>query len=445
MTLLSDTLSPQLMALVQYTSQTARSMELKLYIIGGLVRDMLLGQPNADIDFVVEGDGILLVRQLSKQLGGQTRSHSRFGTGKWLLDAVVWEKLCDGLNISIDDMAATRLPASIDFTSARSEVYAHPTALPQVKSGDIKLDMQRRDFTINTLAIRLDSDQMDDILDYWGGLRDLEQGVIRVLHDNSFIDDPTRILRAARLEQRLGFQIDSGDEKIINAALPLLERVSGDRIRHEFEKIFAESRPEDALQRLQAMDVLAAIHPALNVDDQLQGFYALLRQAVAEPLWPELASLPDLEVPYFALLTRHLSAGDLRSAGKRLKVQRKTLNDLLAARSLLALLPELQGTSLRPSDVLNLLNPFNDRVLLIGWTLADSQAARTQIASYARHLRHIKPRLDGNDIIEKGISPGPQIGVILSKLRAAWLDGEVSDEKSEQILLDELLNRQPGK
>jgi tRNA nucleotidyltransferase (CCA-adding enzyme) len=437
---LEDALPPPLMALVRYTGQVAQEMGLSLYVVGGFVRDLLLDQPNTDVDFVVEGDAIALVKGLSAQLGGDTRSHSRFGTGKWLLSDVVWQRLGEQANRPLPGTLARNgdLPRTIDFVSARTEFYAHPTALPEVERSSIKLDLHRRDFTINTLAMQLDRANEGRLLDFWGGLRDLERQAIRVLHSLSFVDDPTRILRAARLEQRLEFRIEPRTEELIKLALPMLEKLSGDRVRHEFELIFAEQRPEDVLVRLAGIGGLATLHPALRADDWLRSAYAAQRWAVAQPLWPELASLPNLEVPYFALLTRHLDDEELRHVCKRIKVQRKTVEDLSAARDLLELMPFL-GEPQRPSALDAALRPFNDRVLLVGWAAAPSAPTRQQIAHYARVLRHVHPLHDGEALKELGLQPGPQFGAILRALRAACLDGRVRDEAGERTLIDDLL------
>jgi tRNA nucleotidyltransferase (CCA-adding enzyme) len=207
------------------------------YFVGGLVRDLLLGQSIVDLDMVIEGDAIALAERLSRRLGGRVIAHKRFGTAKWMLSNGVWAQITD--EVSERD----ELPPSIDFVTARTEFYSHPTALPQVEQSSIKQDLHRRDFTINTLAIRLDPDHWGELLDFYGGEEDLHEGIIRVLHSLSFIDDPTRILRAARLESRLGFRLDPRSEELIDDALPLLRRVSGDRIRHELELIFREDKP----------------------------------------------------------------------------------------------------------------------------------------------------------------------------------------------------------
>ena len=187
--------------MINAISRAADALNNPIYFVGGLVRDLLLGRDSADIDIVAEGDAIALVRALVDQFGGDLRTHKRFGTAKWLLSAEVWQQVLDGTDVA-ELSPQTELP-SIDFVTARTEFYAEPTVLPTVQQGSIKLDLHRRDFSINTLAIRLDGAHLGELLDFYGGRRDLDNGIIRVLHSLSFIDDPTRILRAVRFEQRL--------------------------------------------------------------------------------------------------------------------------------------------------------------------------------------------------------------------------------------------------
>ena len=266
---LQSALSPQFLALIRAVSAAAQELGLGLYCVGGFVRDLLLGQPNTDVDLVVEGDAIALVKTLVARHGGTMRKHLQFGTATWILD--------DAVAQAFDH--PPDWPESLDFVSARTEFYETPTALPTVRQGSIKLDLHRRDFSINTLAIRLSPEPFGQLLDFWGGERDLKAGRIRVLHSLSFVDDPTRILRAARFEQRFAFQIEERTLGLIAPALPLLDRVSGPRIRHEIELILREPKPELTLARLHALGVLDYLSPQLTIDDWLSMAFEALRQA----------------------------------------------------------------------------------------------------------------------------------------------------------------------
>ncbi len=208
---LETALPPGRLALLKAAARAAHEQHAALFIVGGFVRDLLLDRPSLDFDLVVEGDAILLARALSKQYGGRVTSHARFGTAKWHI-AAERSGLARRLAAQAADLQAAaleldpgKLPETLDLVSARTEFYNYPTALPTVERGSIKLDLHRRDFTINTLALRLDGFHYGELHDYWGGLNDLYAGLVRVLHSLSFVDDPTRMLRAVRFEGRFEF------------------------------------------------------------------------------------------------------------------------------------------------------------------------------------------------------------------------------------------------
>ncbi|HSF82797.1 MAG TPA: CBS domain-containing protein, partial [Anaerolineales bacterium] len=227
------------LALLREAASAAFDQQAALFIVGGFVRDLLLDRPSLDFDLVVEGDAIKLARTLANKHGGRVTSHSRFGTAKWHLPEIWLSKLSHLVKTASRNNASDQLK-SLDLVSARTEFYTYPTALPTVQRGSIKLDLHRRDFTINTLALRLDGNHYGELHDYWGGLTDLRQGLVRVLHSLSFVDDPTRILRAVRFEQRFDFSIEERTLQLMDEAVSLLDRVSGDRIRHELDHILIE-------------------------------------------------------------------------------------------------------------------------------------------------------------------------------------------------------------
>ena len=223
-----------------------------------------LNRPSLDFDLVVEGDAIKLTQRLVSQYGGRETSHARFGTAKWHLEGSQFESAGKYAGNDTDSLNA------IDLVTARTEFYTYPTALPTVERGSIKLDLHRRDFTVNTLAMRLDGNHYGELHDYWGGLKDLKLELVRVLHSLSFIDDPTRMLRAVRFEQRLGFQIEERTLQLMKEAIPLLDRVSGDRLRHELSHIIIGPQATLILNRLDQLGLLRAIHPNLRWGDWLR-------------------------------------------------------------------------------------------------------------------------------------------------------------------------------
>jgi len=427
--LLEQALPLPLLNLVREAGQIGAEMGYAVYFVGGLVRDLLLGQPITDVDLVVEGDAIALARALAQRHGGRVRSHARFGTAKWFLPP-----------LKPGEEKAGGGPETLDFVTARTEFYESPSALPEVERGSIKLDLHRRDFTINTLAIALAPDHYGELLDFWGGERDLHNGVIRVLHSLSFVDDPTRMLRAAQLEGRLGFRIEPRTEELIGHALPMLDRVSGDRIRHELEAILGEAQPERALARLDALGVLHRIQPALMFDAWLADKFAELRRAVSAGPWKPAAgeAAPDLIFPYFGLLIYRLEPDDLSATLRRLKVRHQTTQDVQQIHALKPILADL--SQLRSNSAIDrALSPFADRVLLVGWVATDDPTARSQIERYRRELRPLEPALDGHALRAMGLTPGPLFKYILARLRAARLDGEVKTEAEEQALVEKMV------
>ena len=433
--LLAERLPPARLELLRRAGATAAEMNCALYVVGGFVRDLLLGGPVSDFDLVVEGDAISLARALARRHGGRVRSHARFGTAKWLLPEGRRQK-AEGGRTDGDDSPLIIPHSSLDFVSARVEFYAHPTALPEVERGSIKLDLHRRDFTINTLAVRLDPECFGDLLDFWGGERDLRAGLVRVLHSLSFVDDPTRILRAVRLEQRLGFQLEPRTAELIEHALPLLDRVSADRVRHELDSILREAEPEKGLARLATLRVLPHIHPALRWDDWLRGKFAQARDP-ASRLGLE-AAVRDDHFVYYGLLAFRLEAGELEDLLARLKPGRQTASRLRQMVALRPRLPEL-AAGLPPSGVVRLLDGNDLPVLRAAWIASDDPAARAALAGYVQILRHVAPEADGETLKARGLKPGPYFGDILAALRDAWLDGTVRDAEEEEVLLGKLI------
>ena len=334
--LLQQALSPNLMALMADIRDAAQAEGDLLYLVGGFVRDLLLHQPNLDIDLVVEGDAIAVARRLVRVRHGKVTSHTRFGTAK----------------VTFDD-PPEGTPAAIDLVTARSEFYESPSVLPQVEWGSIRQDLYRRDFTINTMAICLSANRFGELLDYYGGEADLASGTIRVLHNLSFIEDPTRILRAVRFEQRLGFQIEARTAELVDDAVGLLEHVSGERLRHELYLLLQEVYPEKGLQRLQDLGVLAQLHPALAFDEAKADRMAELRELMAH------AAALKPETAYLALLTGGMDEAMIAELCSRLQIGLEDARLLRQVARLRAQLPALSAPGLANSALYQLLKPFN--------------------------------------------------------------------------------------
>ncbi|MBM3128575.1 MAG: CBS domain-containing protein [Chloroflexi bacterium] len=425
---LEQWLPPELLALLRDASQIARELGFSLYVVGGFVRDLLLNQPTLDLDLVVEGNAIALAQALQRKYGGRVHGHTRFGTAKWMLGPMTDDRR-PTTEIPLSSLIAHL--SSLDFSTARTEFYAHPSALPEVETSSLKQDLHRRDFTINTLALCLDPERYGQLLDPFGGEADLQRGIVRVLHNLSFIEDPTRILRAARFEQRFAFKIEPRTARLIGDALAMFARVSDERVRHEFNLIFRESEPEKALARARDLGALAAIFPALDFTDWHARKFAQARQIAARPS----------ALTYLGLLAYHLPPSQAKEFCRRLRMTNAEIEPLLQLLALRAEVePRLAVEALAPSALYRLLADYSDTALEIFAIATDDDRARERVALFRTHLRAIAPELTGDDLRRMGIPPGPQYRDILARLRDARLDGVISTREQEV----EIVNRGQG-
>ena len=435
---MESSLPAPLLGTLRQAGEAAEALGYPLYAVGGFVRDLLLGRPNFDVDLVVEGDAIKLARSLAKAHGGRVRDHRRFGTAKWILPPADGEASNAAARSATELHAAHNgsLPAALDFVSARTEFYAEPTALPTVERGSIKLDLHRRDFSINTLAINLTPGRWGELLDFYGGERDLQEGLIRVLHTHSFVDDPTRILRAARFEQRFGFRIEQRTAELIGDAVDLLDRVTPARVRHELELIFGEARPEQALRRLEELGVLGHIHPGLHVDEWIATRFERLRAAMQR----HSGALPaDVDQLYFALWTYRLEALAFAQLDQRLNLMRSTLTLLEDLHELKGDAPRLERPDLLPSEIYQILQPASDATRFLLPIITGSPVVAGHIQRYEQTLRHVRTHTDGRDLKRLGLAPGPLYRQVLETARGAWMDGAIQSEAEERALVERLV------
>jgi len=426
------------LALLKAVVAMAEEKHMAVYIVGGYVRDLLLERPGIDFDLVVEGDASLLGRSLVKKYGGRAVTHARFGTAKWFIQKVK-DDLVQALG-GRDAGAGAELPDNLDLISARTEFYDYPTALPTVESSGIKLDLHRRDFTINTLALRLDGHHYGELHDYWGGLKDLRKGVIRVLHSLSFIDDPTRLLRAARFEQRFDFRIEKRTLELMENAFEVMRQVSGDRLRHEFNLILQEPKAGAILLRLTKLGVLSTIHPALGSLDSGKTQLPVVLEPEVVKKWglpEELAGMDvQLAVNWLVWLGK-LPPESVEKVSSRLRLPAALKTALVATTDLLGMSEKIRQDS--PSLLVTSLERQPLLAVLAARLISDNPVFGKQLDTFAHKLRHIRPGLDGGDLTRMGLKPSPRFRTILTALRAAWLDGRIKNSAEEKKYLDELL------
>ena len=407
--------------LLRKVVKEAEKQSLPIYLVGGFVRDLILGRPSLDLDLVLEGDAIRFGRRLVQLFGGRLVPHKAFGTAVWWLSG--------------RKRQAGQL-AFMDLISARRENYTQPAALPQVARAEIAADQFRRDFTINTLALALNGLHTGRVLDPWGGLRDLDSRLIRTLHPLSFMDDPTRAFRALRLAGRLDFRIETSTLRHLQAALPKLKLLSGDRLRNELELVLAEPNRVEILQAVQFLGVLPQIDKQLLF---LPKAAALLVKAdgMAIPTsWNlEEVSAADLG---FVLWFMHLPPKFVDRIANRLRFNADLRSAVLAAARLLA-----ESKSLRLLPVSRLVARLDQAPLLATYALFLAHRGTTfgkKLEKFAKDWRHIQPFADGHTLKKKGLRPGPAYTQVLSRLRAARLDGEVRTAKQEASLLEKLIH-----
>ena len=408
--LLERSLSSDRLNLLHTLARQAEVRQLPLYIVGGAVRDLLLGWPLNDLDLIVEGNAIALAKSLAAKYGGRVTAHSKFGTAKWFLP--------DALKTGHD---------TLDLISARAETYQHPAALPTVQPGTLSDDLRRRDFTINALAIRLNGPHFGELRDDLHGTEDVENGVIRVLHPKSFIDDPTRMYRAVRYEVRYGFRMSAETLVLIPEARPLVEVLSAQRIRHELDLILDEPQAAAMLKRLDELDLLSAIHPALANFRQS----SLATTGVDDPVLQNRNSR-------WVLWLMHLGNQQIESLNQRLHFPAELLKLLHSAAALRANLSGVLG--LKPGKAVEFLESYLTRAIEVLSAVQDAEI-KNILNEYLYHWRHVKPKTTGHDLKKLGIAAGPKYAEILRRLRAAWLDGDVKSEEEETKLLNKLLEK----
>ena len=392
-----------LTAMLHTLRMCAANHRIPLYLVGGPVRDVLMGLPVRDLDFVVEGDAPFLARHVGSKLGGHVVVHHAFGTASVTLDG-----------------------DRIDLVTARGETYPHPGSLPKVNPGRIADDLARRDFSINAMAVQI-SDDRERLLDPHGGLSDVTAGVVRALHAGSFVDDPTRIFRAARYEQRLGFSMEPETSVWVGQAVAscCVQSLTGDRVRHEIERILHEKYPGPPLMRLAGLGVLSQLTPGL---DRLPAVERLMG-------WPSQAD----PMIYLAALVYPLAGSRAEDLVQRLNMPNSWARVVRDTVRLRELEDELSHPALANSGITRMLRGISEDAIRTLVLVSHSSVAALVLQEYLDKLRHIGPELNGLDLLAMGVSPGPCVGRMLRELSDAKLDGSVETIDDEKRFVREAL------
>lgn len=398
---------------LEVASQLAEARHQRVFAVGGFVRDALLGRDNDDVDLMVEGDAIELATDVAKALGGKLVTHPKYMT------------------------AAIKFPdgEKLDIASARREVYVRSAALPEVAQSSLKSDLYRRDFTINSLALRIDADLQAKVIDFFGGQQDLKNRHIRILHNHSFFDDPTRILRAVRFEQRLGFKIEPHTESLLKEALKeqVFDRATPTRLSEELRLCLSENHPVQILERLDKLGILKSLHPDLRLKGKLSD--RLTRALEFTKDYPDLVRAEDLWlVPVLVIgsTLKPKASSELRA--------RFGWEQIEWPYDVHQVLGRISRRDLPPSEVADFLDPLSGKLLVVFSTLSNHEVLQQRLRAYLEQYRSMKSPLDGHEIIEAGVEPGPEVSAWKKKLLAALRDGDISDPDSARNWLVEKVN-----
>ena len=425
--LIEERLPGRIRDLLAECGRVGDALGVSVYAVGGFVRDLLMGVENFDLDIVVEGDGIRFAEAFERKFPCRIRTHKKFGTAIILFP--------DGLKI--------------DVATARLEIYDAPGALPTVERGSIRMDFYRRDFTINTLALQLHPKAFGELIDFFGGVKDIKEKVIRVLHNLSFVDDPTRVFRAIRFEQRLGFQIAKPTYQLMKSAVKMgfLDRLSGGRVFSEILLILQEDNPIPALKRMRDFDLFRFLHGSLRFDEEGEALFERIHHVAS---WFDLLFLEeryDRWLITFYGLVDPLKEREVEELCQRLALtpgdrERVISGKRQSAQALLQLFSWANANvEPRRSEIFEILDSLSTEVKLFMMAKTTQLGTRRQISLYFTQLKDTKPLLKGSDLILMGIQPGPSIKKTLSDLLKARLDEQVVTRQDEMEFISKAHGR----
>jgi tRNA nucleotidyltransferase (CCA-adding enzyme) len=413
-TLFKERLPKKLINLFKDIGKISDILEYNAYLVGGIVRDVILDRENLDVDIVIEGDGIKFAHEFEQRHNVRVRSHRKFGTAVIIFP--------DGFKV--------------DVATARIEYYESPAAPPIVETSSLKKDLYRRDFTINTLAVRLNRRHFATLVDYFGGMKDIKEKVIRVLHNLSFVEDPTRVLRAIRFEQRFGFKIGKLTLALMKNAVNIdcFRELSGRRLFLELKLLLMEQDPIRAIERMNEFDLLQYISPEIRWTKELEELTEAVRDVVSwfNLLFLEDESLEEWKI-YWHALTGSLDEKSLHHLAKRLQMgdldSRRMFSQKLEVNSVLDKLFRFQGHD--NYELYTLLSQYDTEILLYMMAKSRNEKTKRLISIYFTRLKGTAVRLKGRDLKLMGFKPGPIYKKILDSLLRARLNNLVSSREDE--------------
>ncbi len=404
-------LPSELINLLRLATREAGEKNQHLYLVGGVVRDLLLGITNLDLDIVVEGDALTLAKKLAQTKQAKLKLHPRFATA-----TIHWNNW------------------RVDIATARTEIYEKPGTLPIIVPGTIYDDLKRRDFTINAMAINLNPNHYGELLDPYGGINDLNKKFIRIIHNNSFTDDATRIWRGLRYEQRLNFEIEAKTLRLLKRDVPMINTISGDRLRNELELVLKESYPEKIFERAYRLKLLHQIQPSLKADLWLIRRFNKIRDLHKSGLTSSLFTSS-----YFALLSYRLTVTELEYFIARLRLTKILSNRLREVHQVKKHLALLKKPGLAPYQIFQILDKYSQLAIIANLIATDSVTAQRHLDQFINQLRHIKPLLTGVDLRNMGVTDGSDFRKIITKLYQARIEGRVVTKQDEEYFVEHLM------
>lgn len=432
---LSETMKGSLpvdvMKILRDAGLLADKMGYQVFAVGGFVRDLIMKEHNLDLDLSVEGDGLEYANALAKLLGGHVRRHHKFKT------AIVFYTDSKGEE------------AHIDVATARMEYYERPAALPSVELASIHMDLFRRDFTINAMAIQLNEKSFGVVIDPFGGQKDIKQQNISILHSLSLVEDPTRILRAVRFEQRYGFKINGQTERLIRNSirLDMISRLSGPRLFNEMMHVFDEQKANECLERLNSWGIWKSIHPQFALTptkreimhnfEEILGWYKLLYREKKPQRW----------VLYMLVMCSNIKYTHVKDILDRLGFVPRVKKDFLRLRGSVhrtsrALVRQHRDGRLNLSDLYELLSPVAlEGLLFIMARYGQKNDIGSDISFYLTKLKNVHVDVTGDDLMELGYPEAPVLGKMLHALLLAKLNGKASDREDQLKLAENYLHK----
>lgn len=413
--------------LLEAVTACAESTDLRVYLVGGMVRDLILGREDYDLDIVVEGDAHFFAQKLSDQLKVTFRKHKAFGT------ATVFSE-----------------PVKIDIATAREEVYAHDGALPQIKPSSLRDDLKRRDFAMNALALSLNSDDFGNLIDFFGACNDIKKGIVRILHDQSFMDDPTRILRGIRFKSRFGFKFDKLTKKCMSVAIAndALSLVNEQRIREELKYILQENDVLPALKLLYKITGFSFFKSSIARQRPDFSFIKKAKKAILS-LDNKFAHLKSIDnwIVYLMVLFHKVPRHELEHILSRFAYRRV---DKSRIHSVAYCLIEKITKSNVDSEIYKILEPLSFEAIIFFYAKARKHEVKNKIVYYFAELNHIELEIKGRDLKELGIKPSVHYNTILERVLHHKLDKknitkEHELEKARQVNEELLKRKEEGK